>query len=410
VTVTIGSLFTGLGMLDHAVERVVDSELSWYCETDDVGVKVMRWRHRYATNYGDVTKVDWREVPPVDVLTGGTPCQDLSEAGRRLGMGPGTRSGLWSSMCDAIEVIRPKLVVWENVKGALSAPAVCEVESCPRCMGSRRRAPGMRALGRVLGDLADLGYDSWWYGIRASEVGAPHERLRIFLIGADASDTGWLAAQVPAEREDAAVEVAHGYGTARRTGVRLLPTPTTQDGENVGGKAQAARKTPPLNSTVLDDSGWGVYAPVIERWERLTRPAPKRTIPHAKGGRRLSPRFVEWVMGHPEGWSTDVPAVPRNALITALGNSVVPQQAEAAIRTFIADAAGGDAPGALPQVGWLLPTPNPFHARSAKQTPEEFRARRRALAGKGHKGHGATLDTVIESIEDGEPLHPGRLT
>lgn len=83
---------------------------------------------------------------------------------------------------------------------------------------------------------------------------------------------------------------------------------------------------------------WGQYADAIRRWERaLGRPAPAPTEPTAKGSQRLSPAFVEWMMGLPGGHVTDVPGVTRNAQLKALGNGVVPQQAAAALRYMLAN-------------------------------------------------------------------------
>jgi DNA (cytosine-5)-methyltransferase 1 len=137
--------------------------------------------HPDAPNLGDITTIDWATVEPVDVITGGSPCQDLSAAGQRAGMTTGTRSNLWVAMREAIAILRPRLVVWENVRGAYSAPADSGVEPCPGCVGDR---PGvsMRALGRVLGDLSELGYDAVWHGLRAADVGAPHARFRVFVV------------------------------------------------------------------------------------------------------------------------------------------------------------------------------------------------------------------------------------
>lgn len=87
-------------------------------------------------NFRDVTAVDWETVPPVDIISGGSPCQDVSLAGARRGMTDGTRSNLWVSMREAIKIIRPRLVVWENVKGARSATASSDLEPCPGCMGT----------------------------------------------------------------------------------------------------------------------------------------------------------------------------------------------------------------------------------------------------------------------------------
>src|SRR5690606_37963977 len=90
---------------------------------------------------------------------------------------------------------------------------------------------------------------------------------------------------------------------------------------------------------------WGKYALAVRRWEIVSgRPAPDATAPTGKGGaQRLSPRFVEWMMGLPDGWLTD-PAIwdgwrastARNAQLKALGNGVVPLQAATALRLMLA--------------------------------------------------------------------------
>lgn len=77
---------------------------------------------------------------------------------------------------------------------------------------------------------------------------------------------------------------------------------------------------------------WGDCAPAVARWAAVlgrTAPAPTEL---GKNGARLSPRFVEWMMGLPEGHVTDVPGLTRNEQLKALGNGVVPQQAAAAVR------------------------------------------------------------------------------
>ena len=124
-TLTYGELFAGYidGGLGMGVQSVLGGEMRWCAEFDKAPSRILEARYPHAPNLGDVTKVDWSQVEPVDVITGGSPCQDLSHAGKRLGMKAGTRSGLWASMCDAIDIIRPRLVVWENVRGSLSAEA-----------------------------------------------------------------------------------------------------------------------------------------------------------------------------------------------------------------------------------------------------------------------------------------------
>ena len=179
----IGSLFSGYGGLDVAVARVMGAEVVWHCEWEDAPSKILEANFPGVPNYRDVSKVDWAAVEPVDILTGGFPCQDVSLAGRRAGMGDGTRSGLWSEFAKAIEVIRPRWVVIENVKGLLSAKASSDLEHCAWCMGETGNGePPLRALGAVLGELDDLGYDAEWESIRAAQAGAPHQRTRVFIL------------------------------------------------------------------------------------------------------------------------------------------------------------------------------------------------------------------------------------
>lgn len=118
-------------------------------------------------------------------------CQDVSHAGRRAGLirdGEGrTRSGLWGHMLRAIDEQRPRMVVAENVRGLLSAQADSDVEPCPFCMGDDGASP-MRALGAVLADLADIGYDAAWTTLAAADIGAPHRRERVFVLAWPAED------------------------------------------------------------------------------------------------------------------------------------------------------------------------------------------------------------------------------
>ena len=180
----IGSLFSGYGGLDLATQNVFDAEVVWHCEWEDAPSKVLDAHWPGVPNYRDVSKVDFTKVEPVDILTGGFPCQDLSLAGKRAGLKEGTRSGLWIEFARAIDELQPKFVVIENVRGLLSATAAGDLEYCSWCMGEAGDGePVLRALGAVLGSLADLGYDASWSGIRAADAGAPHNRFRVFILG-----------------------------------------------------------------------------------------------------------------------------------------------------------------------------------------------------------------------------------
>ena len=397
---TIGSLFSGYGGLDRAAEEVFNARTVWVSDIDKGARKVLAYRYPDAPNLGDITTIKWTpdcptcgellalyrndEMPegrgyycprdgwfgldiwtpdsgipnPVDIITGGSPCQDLSHAGRRAGMTDGTRSNLWVAMREAIAQLKPTYVIWENVHGALSAEAASELEHCPGCMGDPRdRGPVLRALGRVLGDLADLGFDAEWYGLPASDLGACHRRFRVFVLayadGARLQGQPDQARTLPAERH------GHPLAGVGRPDLTLLPTPSAgqfNDGESVetwqarrdrvresanNGNgfgvplAMAVKMLPTPRSS--DSARWGDYAEAIARHERwIGRPAPDPTEPGSKGQPRLSARFVEFMMAQPDGWITDVPGVTRNEALKLGGNGVVTPQAAHALRVMLA--------------------------------------------------------------------------
>jgi DNA (cytosine-5)-methyltransferase 1 len=350
----IGSLFSGYGGLEQGVQAVLGGDTAWVSEIDPGACRILAHRYPDVPNLGDVSAVDWTQVEPVDVITGGFPCQDVSHAGSRRGLGPGTRSGLWSRMADAIDHLRPSLVIAENVRGLLSADADSDVEPCPWCLGDGAGEPPLRALGAVLADLAELGYDASWYGLRAADVGAPHGRFRVFILAwPAAADTDLPRLEgaepagrhiMPARRHLVPAADADGIGSVRARGTRRWGTgpadgadaPADPDGDGlalVGGLDTLGCDADGRRGA---DTAWGPYEPAIRRWERrLGRPAPAPTEAGSKGQPRLSPCFVEFLMGLPAGWVTQVPGLSRNDQLKALGNGVVPAQAAAAVRFML---------------------------------------------------------------------------
>lgn len=103
----IGSLFSGYGGLDLATEATTGATPAWFCEWDDAPSKVLAHHWPNVPNHRDVTKINWGDMESVDILTGGSPCQDLSTAGKRSGMTDGTRSNLWVNMREAIAQLEP---------------------------------------------------------------------------------------------------------------------------------------------------------------------------------------------------------------------------------------------------------------------------------------------------------------
>jgi DNA (cytosine-5)-methyltransferase 1 len=367
-----------------AVEQFFGARTAWFCEYEDAPSKVLAAHWPGVPNFGDMTRADWATVPRVRIVCGGTPCQDLSGAGKRAGMTDGTRSNLWVQMRECVAVTRPDIVIWENVRGAFSAYAASDVEHEPGLLGETYGPdrPALRALGRVLGDLSDLGYDSEWVGVRASDAGAPHARFRVFVLaytkgvghewgwhawnGRTGSAVGSLAAADTAGRgvqDGPQCSGQEHVGTFARSGDRVV------GGDAAEGVLIDRRDAEVLDSTSADTGrvrgelgrdpedmvgtrrasegsiggkqrdaveyrspvDWGQYAPAIARWEReLGRVAPAPTEPGAakNGSRRLSARFEEWMMGLPDGWVTDPDiGLTWGEQVKALGNGVVPQQA-----------------------------------------------------------------------------------
>lgn len=272
-----GELCAGYGGLSIAIG---DKHPTWVSEIDAHASRVLRERFPCSPNLGDMTSVAWESVPRVDVLMGGTPCQDLSTAGRRAGMSSETRSGLWSYMLDATKEIEPDVVIWENVAGARTAV----VEGIP-------------ALGRVVTDLAGLGYGVAWDSVRASDVGAPHRRERVFVLAFRPTAADTLRVLVDRTRE-----------------------------------ARVGRAEPSDQDSPSHDPRLGDYGRSLRLWELLTglsMPEPEEDSP--SGGQRLSAKFCEWMVGLPKGWVTGIRTIPRTAQVRILGNGVVPRQGRCAI-------------------------------------------------------------------------------
>ena len=385
-TLRVGSLFTGYGGLDIAV----GGDLAWYAEIEPAACQVLAHHYPGVPNLGDITAINWADVEPVDVITGGYPCQPFSHAGNRKGKNDVRH--LWPNVLDAIRAVRPRYAILENVSGHLTL-----------------------GFADVLADLAEIGWSCEWGTYRASDIGAPHRRERIFIIAhtnsegsqgfstrpkdavrpgtrgaatddcgivfADTDNSGWVEnveqssdiGKAPGEGQPSVIDrscadrdAAQGSGTlvaADTCGERHGVGERSRGLERMGSQAEVSgwetsaawqefgtgsvddaadtavtfRGESALQGTRQGESRghprivWGKYAPAIRRWEAvLERAAPAPTTPGRNDRPRLNPQFVEWMMGLPDGWVTGHGLSAAKEL-KMLGNGVVPQQAHAAI-------------------------------------------------------------------------------
>lgn len=311
--VCIGSLCTGYGGLDMAAMTVLGGSLAWCADNDRHVSVILAVRYPGVPNLGDLTAIRWQRVEQVDIICAGFPCQDISYSGRGAGIEKGGKSGIWKDIVRGIRVLRPKLVVVENVAAI------------------RRRG-----LDRVLGDLAALRYSAVWTSVRASDVGAAHRRERVFVLG-----------YRPRAAKDL-LAAAHTRGQRRS---RRPSAGTAAGGRPPGGSIRPGTcpVSPAFQGSYPEDGrahsaygiAWGRYGEAIRRWEQRTgRQVPSPTEPGARRQARLSPLLSEWLMGLREGFVTQL-GLPYSAQHRVIGNGVMPQQAVAALRMLVNMAVGG---------------------------------------------------------------------
>ena len=291
----LGSLCTGYGGLDMAVERYFDAKTVWVSEIDKYASQLIDARIN-KPNLGNLKVIDWASVEPIDVLTAGYPCQPFSHAGHRKGVED--ERHLWPYIKQAISVLRPKFVVLENVRGHFS-------------LGFRE----------VLGELTEIGYDARWRLVRASDVGAPHRRERLFIVaypngkGSQRnSRAGYGFKQSSVKQIVANTDNSRRFrnlsGLQSRLDPRIVGDTYNQHKSHNGEVQELGRR-------------------FASRCEMFMQAAPNTLV-----NGKLNAEFVEYMMGLPKGWVTDV-GLSRTQQLKILGNGVVPQQAYYALQLLL---------------------------------------------------------------------------
>jgi DNA (cytosine-5)-methyltransferase 1 len=267
-------LFSGIGGFSLGLERTNGFETVGFSEIDPYCVKVLQKHWPHVRQYGDVTTAEFEG--PVDLVTGGFPCQDISLAGEGAGL-EGERSGLyWHILRTAGLVGFPKLLL-ENVAALLN-----------------------RGLSSVLGSMAQIGYDAEWHCIPASHVGAPHQRDRVWIV----ADARGRRCGKPGEGE---IQQPRGAETFRA-------------GENVSD-AHEARSQRPI---------WEKLSELLGKIEAPPRRQFARGIAATRAAWAVEPELGRVAHGIPD----------RVERIEGLGNSLVPQIPEIIGHAILASEAG----------------------------------------------------------------------
>jgi len=213
---TLGSLFDGsggfpLGGLISGIAPV------WASEIEPFPIRVTTKRLPFMKHYGDVSRMDGVSIEPVDIITFGSPCQDMSIAGKREGL-DGNRSGLFYEAVRIIKEMRcatngkyPRYIVWENVPGAFSSNKgedfQCVLESVCRIADETVSVPSPKkwqSAGSIVGD----GYSVAWRVLDAQYWGVPQRRKRIYLV---ADFAGGSAGKILFESEGVSGYSAEGF-------------------------------------------------------------------------------------------------------------------------------------------------------------------------------------------------------
>jgi DNA (cytosine-5)-methyltransferase 1 len=261
-----------------AAEAYFNAETVWVSEIDKHASQVIEQRFG-VINHGDLKVINWAEVEPIDILTAGYPCQPFSVAGDRKGTND--ERHIWPYIKEAISILRPKYVILENVRGHLSL-----------------------GFDHVLGDLTKIGYDAKWQIVRASDVGAPHQRARLFIIAHPVDD---------------------GRAFRNTVGSKTGLTGTSGDGSIANANGCSCQKSR-RNDSLVQRKASEVIDGTDRKKHRFSREMDRQEVPATLDQGKLNPEFVEYMMGLPAGWVTDT-GLSRSQQLKMLGNGVVPQQA-----------------------------------------------------------------------------------
>ena len=434
-----------------AVQSVIGGELAFVADNDPGAAAVLAHHFPGVPNLGDIKSADWLSLGAVDIFCGGYPCQPFSQAGRRLGAAD--ERHIWPHIVTAIDVLRPPLVVLENVQGHLTL-----------------------GFDIVLADLAALGYGAEWVTVTASAAGACHRRARLFILAfpsparamagvpvAVISDGAWtepreslfgtlpFAGRIPASgcmaggrvyaAPDGPTELTagplktptaqlainggsqhpdkrraggHGPTLADQAEHELLPTPMTGYSQRTPGEWRAGR--PAGNGATREKIGdLAIVAEHLLPTPRATDGTKGGPNQRGSSGDLMLPSAVMELLPTPTANVSGRTPEQHMAMRESIGRST-PSQLEAAARLLptpsVADGTGGhktrsgDRKGEplLGGIAMLLPTPTSMDSHGARNATA-----RRSEDKPGVNSDGWTLSDVVWQGDLPHGVNTGRL-
>lgn len=272
-------IFSGIGGFSLGLEKA-GMETIAFCENNKFCQEVLKTHWHNVPVFSDIKdlgKKDLIDLPEIDIIAGGFPCQDISIAGKQAGI-EGERSGLWKEFKRLIDEVKPKYAIIENVANLRS-----------------------KGLSRVLKDLWKIGYDAEWHLLPASAFGAPHRRDRIWIIAYSASLSKHRLPLTKKKRKS-------------------VPRNDCKNATDANGKRSQEYCEHREVRTICTQKAFNASASQsrANNWKQ----EPVARLASTKNNKeRLNPDWVEWLMGYPLGWTKQGNLKER---LQSLGNAVVP--------------------------------------------------------------------------------------
>ena len=275
-------------------DRPTNEPLEWECvgysEIDKYAVQIYQQHFPEHTNYGDITAIDADALPDFDLLVGGFPCQSFSIAGKRGGF-EDTRGTLFFDLARILRAKRPRLFLFENVKGLLSHDN-----------GETFRT--------IISALDELGYDLQWQVLNSKNHGVPQNRERVFIIGhlrgTPRPEVFPFLGTDEKDTRNCGEDLSYALDANYHKGTNTLEKNRRQVIlHNVyGGFGEKKARVFEKESPTIRTSAGGGHLPSVSDGEMV---------------RRLTPTECERLQGFPDGWTEGVSDTQR---YKCLGNAV----------------------------------------------------------------------------------------